>query len=329
MTRPYIIAEAAQGFQGNIEIARLLVRTAKVGGADAVKFQLVVADEIAEPGYMYYDLFCQHEMPLQAWEVLRDEVRAAGLDFITDVFGPISLANALAIGVDGLKLHSTSFLDDELITAALATGKRVYMSVGGIEAVEIRDRIARYRFNRDQVTLLYGFQAEPTPIENNSLLRIPQLRELSNLDVGFMDHVDGDSEDVVAVSAMALALGVSVFEKHITLERGLRLIDFTSGLDSTQFARYSSAIHRLSTALGSPDLTLSELEMQYRGRSVKRVVAAHPLPAGTVLQRQHLKLSRPAKPGGFFRLADAIGKTLTVAVERSTAVGDDNTKGNP
>ena len=57
-----VIAEAAQGFEGDPFVARLLVKAAAAGHADMVKFQLVYADELATPEYAYYGLFKQLEM---------------------------------------------------------------------------------------------------------------------------------------------------------------------------------------------------------------------------------------------------------------------------
>ena len=55
----FIIAEAAQGYEGNPEIAKLLVIAAAKAGADAIKFQIIYADDIAVPNYQYYNLFKQ------------------------------------------------------------------------------------------------------------------------------------------------------------------------------------------------------------------------------------------------------------------------------
>ena len=51
-----IVAELAQGFEGCPEQAtKLLVKAAAKAGADAAKFQLVYADELATPDYEYYE----------------------------------------------------------------------------------------------------------------------------------------------------------------------------------------------------------------------------------------------------------------------------------
>ena len=52
-----IIAEIAQGFEGDFQKAKLFINAASKAGANCVKFQLVYADELATPDYQYYKLF--------------------------------------------------------------------------------------------------------------------------------------------------------------------------------------------------------------------------------------------------------------------------------
>ena len=52
-----IIAEVAQGYEGDRTLAKMLARGSMRAGADAVKFQLVFADELATPDYQHYKLF--------------------------------------------------------------------------------------------------------------------------------------------------------------------------------------------------------------------------------------------------------------------------------
>ena len=50
----------------------------------------------------------------------------------------------------------------------------------------------------DRMTILYGFQAEPTPIEKSNLSRIPLLkRRFPGVEIGYLDHAAGDSEDQI------------------------------------------------------------------------------------------------------------------------------------
>ena len=82
-----IIAEIAQGFEGNFTQSKLLISAAAKSGADAVKFQLVYADELATADYQYYSLFKNLEMSEMQWKDLSDYAISLGSKLIVDVFG--------------------------------------------------------------------------------------------------------------------------------------------------------------------------------------------------------------------------------------------------
>jgi sialic acid synthase SpsE len=318
---PFIIAEAAQGYEGSSDIARLLLRAAVKAKADAIKFQVVFASDLASPGYRYYDLFRNLEMPDEVWRSLRRQADDAGIGFFIDIFGPRSLELAQTLSPDGVKLHSTTFFDDDLTRAVIKLDKPLFLSVGGIEPGEIRDFAKRHAFvGREETVLLFGYQSEPTPTDRNNLARIARLRELVGLEIGFMDHADATGPDTIALSAMALALGVCVFEKHIGLDHELELEDHVSALPPAAFSAYVAAIHRLAGALGSGDLELSPDEQGYRGRALKRVIAARDLKAGTVLAAPDITLLRPAESAGLFDPAQAVGRRLRSAVAKDQPI---------
>lgn len=317
---PYVVAEAAQGFEGNPEIARLLVRAAIAAKADAVKFQVVFADDLAVPGYAHYQLFQRLEMPESAWRRVRDDAEAGGIGFYVDVLGPRALALARRLGVDGAKLHSTCFFEEDLTTAVFAEFPRVLLSIGGIEVTDVRHLLDRHPSAREKAVVLHGFQAEPTPTDANQLARIPALARELGVEIGFMDHADGAGPDVIHVSAMALALGCRTFEKHLGLDRTLALEDYVSALGPEAFSTYVETLHRLASALGDASVVLSPAERAYRERALKRVVAARDLEAGRVVGPADVTLRRPATPAGLERIDDVLGRTLIKPVERGAAV---------
>jgi N,N'-diacetyllegionaminate synthase len=199
------------------------------------------------------------------------------------------------------------------------------VSIGGIPFQDVTDFFDRHRPGDDQkLTVLYGYQAEPTPIDRNNLYRVVALRDTLGIDIGFMDHADGDGGDEVTLSAMALSLGVTVFEKHITLDRSLELEDFGSALAANEFGDYCASLRRLSGALGNDSLALVAEEQNYCEKASKRVLATHDLAAGTTITAEDVTLLRPAEPGGLFRAADAIGRTLRTDVDRNMPIDEDN-----
>lgn len=320
-----IIAEAAQGFEGNVTLARLLVKAAEAGNADVVKFQLVLADELATRDYTYYGLFKQLEMALSDWQAVAQDAEKARLGLAFDIFGLESLRLAIDLGARAVKLHSTDFFNAKLIVAAQRVAPRLLFSVGGIEADEIAAFVARSSPSaRAKLTMMYGFQAEPTLAGDNNLARLASLRQrLPDLDLGFMDHADGNEDEAGWLGVLALPYGVSTIEKHITLDRSLKLEDYVSALTPIEFASYVRRVRLAETLLGSASLGLSERELAYRGRAVKLVVATRTLAPGTVIDDDMVALLRAPKEGQlttFQRLNDVTGRIVACTIEAGKPV---------
>ncbi len=252
-----IIAEVAQGYEGDPSLARRFVGAAAAAGADLVKFQIVYADELATPSYVHHGLFSSLEMPDAAWRAVGDEAAARGIGLAFDVFGPRSLDVALACGAAAVKVHSTDFFNHGLVADALSRAPRVYFSVGGIEPDEVAAFVRRHEAHVARLTMMYGFQAEPTPVASNHLRRLQAWRtRFPGLALGFMDHADGAADEAGWLGLLALPLGVAAIEKHLTLDRALRLEDFVSALAPEAFARYVARVRAAEDALGSTSLDL-------------------------------------------------------------------------
>ena len=90
-----IIAEIAQGFEGDLKQSKLFIKAASSAEANAVKFQLVYADELATADYQYYSLFKELEMEEAQWKLLKYYASSLGTQLIVDVFeGPSNLNNS-------------------------------------------------------------------------------------------------------------------------------------------------------------------------------------------------------------------------------------------
>lgn len=315
-----IIAEAAQGYEGDPTLASLLAEGAATTGADALKFQLVYADELATPDYQHYGLFRSLEMPPETWRGVVAVAKRAGMRCYFDVFGEQSLHQAHELGADGVKIHSTDFFHAQLVDLALKRMPRVFVSLGGITPDELDAFLVRHRLSPEApVCFLYGFQADPTPLEMTHLRRLAAWqRRFAGYQFGFMDHVDGDSPEAMMLALLSLPLGVVCIEKHLTLDRALALEDYVSGLAPAQFGLFVRSIRRLERALGSESLELSEAERAYRRKAMKTVVASRILRPGDVLTQEAVSLKRCTKAGPgttIYCVEEVLGRRVTTEVQ--------------
>ena len=318
--RTMVIAEAAQGYEGKYEYCELYVKAAAKAGADAIKFQIVYADDAAEPGYPYYELYKRHEMDVSVWKKIKDLARESGIGLFADISGERAMAIAEAVELDAIKIHSSNFFNRSIMRRAFEIADRVFVSIGGIRIEEIEELIAEVEGwgGRDKLALLYGYQAVPTPVEKSNVQRIPLLKQrFPDIEIGYMDHAPGESDDQIHVSVMALAMGADWVEKHITLSRYLEVIDSVSALEPDEFSDYVATLRRLELAFGPEHLKLSEDEEIYRDRHVKKILTVRDLQIGHVITLSDLlfrRTPRVAEFEGFHDPRALIGKTLTKAL---------------
>ncbi len=323
-----IISEIAQGYEGNSKLTELLTTGALRSGADAVKYQLVYADELATPDYQYYELFKSLEMQTSVWQATSERIHKAGKKLYFDIFGFESLRIATNLSADGVKLSTTEFYNRALIERALSSFEKIFISIGGIPVDDI-DLLTQQLLqeNSQKICLMYGFQAEPTPLEQNNLLKLRSFQErYPGYELGFMDHSDGYSDDAFNLSLLATGMGISVIEKHLTLDRSLEIEDYVSGLAPDQFKKFVKLIRKYETALGLESLELSELEIEYRNKATKSVVALKDLKKGHIIRPVDVALKRTGTTGSgvpIRLLDDALNRELKVNITKDHPISEE------
>jgi sialic acid synthase SpsE len=320
-----IIAEIAQGYEGDKKLVELLTKGAIASNADAIKFQLVYADELATPDYEHYQLFKELEMEQSIWVNICKQIHHAGRKVYFDVFGLFSLDIAKKIGADGVKLSTTEFYNNTLFDRAIVQFDTLYLSVGGIPAEDIDKKL--FALSKEQVgkiCLMYGFQSEPTPLDQNNLNKLSILKNrYPNFRVGFMDHSDGSLDDAYHLPLVAMGTGVKVIEKHITLDRELEIEDYISGVTPSEFIRFVSLVRRFEPVLGLNSLVLTEQEQVYRNKATKSVVAICNLRVGDTLTIDSVALKRCSKPidgHSILEIEQALGKVLNTDISIDSQV---------
>ncbi len=310
-----IIAEIAQGYEGNEKLANLLTKGAIASNADAVKFQLVYADELATPDYEYYQLFKELEMKPRIWIDICQKIHDAGRKVYFDVFGLFSLDMAKQVGADGVKLSTTEFYNNALFDSAIIQFDTLYLSVGGIPTEDIDKKLSALSTEQvDKICLMYGFQSEPTPLDENNLNKLSIFKDrYPNFRIGFMDHSDGALDDAYYLPLVAMGTGINAIEKHITLDRELEIEDYISGVTPSEFIKFVGLVRRFEPVLGLNSLELTEQEEAYRNKATKSVVALCDLKSGDILTMDMVALKRCSKPinnHSILEIEQALGKVL-------------------
>ena len=298
--RCFVIAEGGVNHNGDSTLAHKLIDMAAECGADAIKFQtfnpaaLVSANSAAAPYQRKGGVTTQIEMladlvlPASAWRELACHAAERGIVFCSTAFDSGSLKVLLDAGVGFLKVPSGELDNLQFISEVAACGLPVIISTGLGTLDEVSAAVAAAA-EAPSLALLHCVTAYPAPAESSNLRVIPAMADAFKVPVGWSDHTVG------YVTALgAVALGATILEKHITLDRNLPGPDHAASADPEAFASYIAAVRSLEAALGNglKEPAAAELiNKQFARRSYHVVRDLRP---GDIVCKDDVRLLRPA-----------------------------------
>ncbi len=168
-------------------------------------------------------------------------------------------------------------------------------------------------------TLLHCNSTYPAPffdIELNFLKKLKMIHPK----VGYSGHERG-----ISVCLAAIALGVSVIERHITLDKNLEGPDHQASLLPAELKNLVEMISEVEMALGPINIQerkLSQGSLLNKENLGKSIVAAKKLLSGTKLQRSDLKIMGPGSGMPPNKLKALIGKKINTDLEKDSFIFD-------
>lgn len=315
----FVIAEIGNNHNGSLELALQLIDAAAAAGADCAKFQMRDMGQLygngGDSNDMASDLGTQYTLDLLERFQLSDEelfqcfdhTRQRGLIPLCTPWDATSLETLDRWGMAGFKVASADFTNHDLLSAIAATGKPLIASTGMATEQEIGAGIRHLRQQGAAFALLHCNSTYPTPFKDVNLRYLRRLAELAEAPVGYSGHERG-----YAVPIAAVALGASVIEKHITLDRGMEGNDHKVSLLPDEFTAMVAAIRSVEESMGSEAArSISQGELMNREVLAKSLVAACPIPAGTPISREMVRIQSPGQGLQPYRLNDLLGQSLS------------------
>lgn len=222
----YIIGEIGINHNGRVEIAKELIQVAAGAGVNAVKFQKRTP-EICVPdkqknlmrdtpwGYIsYLDYRHKVEFGQEDYEQIDSYCKSLGIDWLASSWDLPSLAFIDAFDPPAHKVASALLTDHELLRAIKDTGRPVILSTGMSTMEEIKDAVEI--LGEGDLLICHTTSSYPCPPEELNLKMIPTLRDRFDFPIGYSGHEVG-----LVPSALAVAMGACLVERHITLDRAM------------------------------------------------------------------------------------------------------------
>jgi N,N'-diacetyllegionaminate synthase len=327
---PFVSAELGVNPNGSPELAARLVDAAAAAGAEAVKLQTFRSDQLALPeapqaayqrtraaASSQRAMLRELELPNEAVEELRGRARSLGIELLSSPFDVESVAVLVDAGVPAIKIGSGDLTNLLLLRAAAATGLPLIVSTGMATLDEIDGAVADLRqHGNPAVALLHCVSVYPAPADLVDLRAMATMAERYGVPIGFSDHTTG-----IGVAVASVALGATIVEKHLTLDRSMGGPDHAASLEPEPFAQMVVAIREAHAALGTGEKAPRAEEDDVRAVARRSLVIARPVPAGHPLTTDDLVAMRPAA-GLSPMLVDAVvGRRAATDLEAGRLLG--------
>ena len=258
--KPFLIAEISANHCGNFNLAKKLIKCAKLNYADAVKLQTYTADTMTInsdkkyfkikkglwKGYSLWDLYNKAHTPLKWHKKLFSYGKSLGIKVFSTPFDDTAVDFLEKLNCPIYKIASFEMTDLNLVKKIAQTKKPVIMSTGmaTLKEIDTSVKIARKNGVKD-LTLLYCVSNYPSLISDFNLHNIKILKNKFKCRVGISDH---SNDNRVAIAS--IAAGAEVVEKHIGLDNQKKGFDINFSLKGKEIKKFKDDIDVAYKLLG-------------------------------------------------------------------------------
>jgi len=333
--RCLVIGEVALTHDGSLGLAHAFVDAIADAGADAVKFQTHIAAAESTPSEPFrvkfsrqdktrYDYWKRMEFTEEGWRGLAEHARERGILFLSSPFSIQAVDLLERIGVPLWKIASGETSNTTLLDRVLDTRKPVLLSTGMSPLEEIDRAVARVRARHADLGVFQCTTAYPCPPEKIGLNLIPFYRERYGCWVGLSDH-----SAAIFPGLAGAAMGMDMLEVHVALSREMFGPDVIASITTQELRQLVDGIRFIERMRAHPlDKDASAQETApLRKLFTRSLVACASLPAGTVIEREHVVIKKPGTGLPPDRLEDVIGRRLARPVTADQVLAAEDIEG--
>ena len=257
MIKPYFIAEIGINHNGNIDIAKQLIKNAKESGFDSVKFQKRTIDIVYDQktlntprespwGKTTREQKLGLEFEKSEYDIINQYCKELDIDWFASAWDIKSLKFLDDYNLRHHKIASAMIVDKNFLKEVAKRGKHTFISTGMSTLKEIDNAVDIFRENNCSFELMHCVSTYPMKPEYANLSTINDLKKRYNCKVGYSGHESG-----LAISYAASMLGISSLERHITLDRSMYGSDQSASLEMKGMRELISVIKKMQTAIGT------------------------------------------------------------------------------
>lgn len=321
----FIIAEIGYNFN-TISEAYKSIDAAAECGVNAVKFQTFRAETITSKlidfpdeagGGRQFDEFKRYEMNEEQHIKLFEHAKKQGLDVFST---PSYYDNAellMKIGVPAFKTGADDLTNLPFLEYLAKQGLPMIVSTGMGTMAEVAAAVETIlSTGNGKIVLLHTVSNYPIKELNEvNLSAMVTMRKAFNVLTGYSDHTT-----TLSIPMAAAALGMTVYERHFTMDKNIPAPDCIFSADPKEMKQIIRGIREIEIALGDGIKKPANTEFDMRKDARKSMIAARDLESGHKISKEDLIIKRPAWGIQPSRIKDILGLRLTKSLKRDEPV---------
>jgi pseudaminic acid synthase len=299
---PYIIAEMSANHNGDINNAYKIIDMAQSSGADCVKLQTYTPDTLTIDSKLpdfqlteglwadqsLYELYQGAFMPWEWHQPLFDYAKKVGITIFSSPFDNTAVDLLEDLNTPAYKIASFEAVDLPLIKYVAQTGKPMIISTGMADSEEIQEAITAAREGGcKELAILHCVSGYPAPAGDYNLRTLVDMQDKFGLVTGLSDHT---IDNVTAITSVAL--GASIIEKHVTLDRNGGGPDDSFSLESEELKQLCVGVKTAWKSLGQIDYGRKSSE-QANVKFRRSLYFVKDINKGEVINKEHIRSIRP------------------------------------
>lgn len=292
---PFIIAEGGINHNGDLSLAKEMIKSASDAGADAIKFQTHFADkEMVESsitaryiGESVYHLIGRMELSKDDHIELIECAKKHGIIFLSTPFSKEAVDLLCELDVPAFKIGSGELTNLPLVEYIARKNKPVILSTGMSTMDEIAEAVNLIKTYNKKLILMQCTSIYPTRYEDVNLGAMKILRDVFNVPVGLSDH-----SECIYTALGAVALGACVIEKHFTLSRKLDGPDQKASIEPPELVELVKGSNAIFKATGDCKEVIQE-EVQVQQFARESVVSLVDIKKGEMIRQDMVWVKRP------------------------------------
>lgn len=326
----YIIAEAGVNHNGDIALAKRLIDVAWDAGADAVKFQTFIAEEVISKNTQKADyqkistsseesqlaMVKKMELSFSEFRELKTYCDNKGITFLSTPFDHQSIDFLETLDIPAFKIPSGEITNFPYLEQIGKKKRPVILSTGMSTLDEIRQAVTVLRQNEaSDIVLLHCTTEYPAPVDSINLRAMRTIHEAFHLPVGYSDHSEG-----ITIALAAAAMGACIIEKHFTLDKSLPGPDHKASLDPDEMKNLVKGIRDIEAAFGTGIKEPTPTEEKNIVAIRKSIVARKDISCNQVIDMESVTAKRPGTGISPAQMSKVIGSRAKRAIKRDAVL---------